>query len=150
MPRPTPSRVARIGSWALLGILGVVLWGGCATLAEQGTASRFVPLTGCEHPSGWSDQARDAAVATYLYAQMAANVYADDGSEAPYRLPESVTLDSMVSYPRTGFTAGVYTVRPVPGSADRVIAYRGTNFWHWQDWWFGNLRAVQNRQGEAM
>ncbi len=123
-------------------VTGALIFSGCSGLRSGGEAA--VRQTGCDHPSGWSDQSREAAVDSWFYAQLAQNSYPGDPA---FVLPETVSLDTTVSNDRTGFAASVYSVRRASDSVETVIAYRGTYFWSWRDWLFGNIGTVQNREG---
>jgi len=112
--------------------------------------NRPVPMTGCEHPTGWSTQVRETAVDTWLHAQMAANAY---------ELPVAFDLgDQIVEHKRRandglGFAYVIFERRGANGAPSSwVIAYRGTENHRnpLQDWVFGNLLGLQNERGLAV
>lgn len=88
----------------------------------------------------------EAALETYLYAQLSQNAYAD---KPTFQLPAYVTeFQPPVDDTRTGFAARSYKISK-PGAAEIfVIAYRGTEP-GFQDWWYGNVWPTQNRQGRT-
>ena len=122
--------------------IGIALFAlaGCNTITR-------VPLTGCDHPSGWSDQIRAVAVEAYPYAQLAVNAY-DDNKDDFVMGPEWVRLEPTHPNNEHGMAYDVWQ-RMVPGMAGRevVLAFRGTEFTHWSDWKDGNFGTKQNRDG---
>ncbi len=54
---------------------------------------------------------------------------------------------AIVENAKSGFAARTYRVSKPNEEAYTVIAYRGTNFFQWRDWFHGNLFDAQYRQG---
>jgi len=107
--------------------------------------SRQVKLTGCDHPSGWSDQIRAMAVETYPYAQMAVNAYEGADPFAPE--PGWIKIDSKPNN-TSGMAYDVWSRQPADGGLhDVVLAFRGTEFTHLSDWRHGNFGTRQNADG---
>ena len=107
---------------------------------------RNVPLTGRDHPSGWADQIRAAAVEAYPYAQMSNNAYLDGNQYAlgpeysnPYNQPND----------RIGYAYSVFERREAGRLAEVIIAYRGTEGFFSRDMLRGNILAQQNPRGLA-
>ena len=74
----------------LLGLLALIA---CTTIDH-------VNLTECDHPSGWCKETRDAAVDSYVYAQLASNAYED---RRKFVLPPSIKLVRQVPNDQIGF-----------------------------------------------
>ena len=108
------------------------------------STSRSVTLTGLNHPSGWADQIRTAAVEAFPYAQMSTNSYADDD-----RFDLGPDYETIVDEPNDskGFAYSIFERRQGGTPAELIIAFRGTEFTHLNDWIFGNFLATQNRRG---
>ena len=114
------------------------LLGGCA-------ATERLPSP-CDAGHRWLADAQPAAEHAYRYALLALDVYdRPDG----LGLPPGFRRDSLVTNPRTGFAAAVYsdtqTAAPVT-----AVAYRGTSALSARDWLYGNLLARQNGEGLAL
>jgi pimeloyl-ACP methyl ester carboxylesterase len=104
---------------------------------------RKVSMTGCDHPSGWSDQIRTMAVNVFPYAQLAVNAYDDDD---PFLMgSEWIKLDSQPNNEH-GMAYDVWQ-RNTVGAPEIVVAFRGTEFTHWNDWRDGNFGTKQNADG---
>jgi Serine aminopeptidase, S33 len=108
---------------------------------------RQVPLTNRNHPSGWSDQIRFAAVEAYEYAQMSNNAYAsghryDLGPQ--FSNPENQPNDDL------GFAYSVFERRVAGRPQEVIIAYRGTELPSARDWVPGNILGLQNARGLAV
>ena len=101
-------------------------------------------LTGLDHPSGWADQIRFAAVEAYPYAQMSNNAYADS---VRYDLgPDLTNLQNVPNDP-LGFAYSIFERREGGRLAEVIIAFRGTEGFISRDMECGNLRGCQNQEG---
>ena len=101
-------------------------------------------LTGLDHPSGWADQIRSAAVEAYPYAQMSNNAYADSSA---YDLgPEFTNCKSMPN-DRLGFAYSTCERRKDGQLREVIIAFRGTEGFVSKDMLCGNLLGCQNKEG---
>lgn len=101
-------------------------------------------LTGLDHPSGWADQIRSAAVEAYPYAQMSNNAYADG---ARYDLgPDFRNVENHPN-DKLGFAYSTFERRKEGRLVEVVIAFRGTEGFISRDMTRGNLLALQNREG---
>ncbi|HZF96075.1 MAG TPA: hypothetical protein VEZ20_14530 [Allosphingosinicella sp.] len=103
-------------------------------------------LTGRNHPSGWADQIRIAAVEAYPYAQMSNNAYSDGERYdlgPDYSNPQNVPNDEI------GFAYSVFERRGAGQLAEVIIAFRGTEGLLGRDMPHGNLLARQNPRGLA-
>lgn len=113
---------------------------GCTTLNK-------VAMTNCDHVSGWSSQIRSMAVQAYPYAQMAVNAYDDNVDR--FRL--SSHWEKIESNPNNenGMAYDVWRRSPSDdsGSEEVVLAFRGTEFTHLNDWRDGNFKTKQNADG---
>ena len=101
-------------------------------------------LTGLDHPSGWADQIRSAAVEAYPYAQMSNNAYADSSA---YDLGPEFTNCENVPNDRLGFAYSTCERREAGRLAEVIIAFRGTEGFISKDMLCGNLLACQNKEG---
>lgn len=102
-----------------------------------------VAMTGCDHPSGWSQQIREMAVNVFPYAQLAVNAYADAD---PFSMgPE---WEKLASFPNNahGMAYDVWR-RATAGRPEIVLAFRGTEFSKLSDWRDGNFMTKQNADG---
>jgi len=128
--------------WAAAAALALGVTG-CAT---TGQINNPVPLTGCEHPTGWSDQVRRTAGETWLHAQMAANAYREP---ATFDLGPALAEFERRDNDGIGFAYVIYRRRAADGPSSWVIAFRGTENDEkpWLDWWHGNLLGRQNARG---
>lgn len=129
---------------SFLGVAAMALaLSGCTTWNK-------VAMTGCDHPSGWSSQIRMMAVQAYPFAQMAVNAY-DDKSDR-FRLASS--WEKVESHPNNahGMAYDVWRRAPSEGAAadEIVLAFRGTEFTHLNDWRDGNFKTKQNADGIAV
>lgn len=122
---------------------GIVLAGLLAATLAACTHIRHVPLTDDAHPSGWRREIRETAEATWQYAQMATNAYADD---ARFRLPPDLTLLRDVHNDDIGFAYSLFERRRDGRLVELIIAYRGTEL-GFDDVWHGSVAADQNRRG---
>lgn len=124
-----------------LNVMGIALaLSGCTTLNK-------VAMTNCDHTSGWSSQIRSMAVQAYPYAQLAVNAYDDDFD----RFQLSSQWKKVESHPNNenGMAYDVWH-RPLSGdnaSEEIVLAFRGTEFTHLNDWRDGNFKTKQNADG---
>ena len=125
-------------------VLAAVTLAGCA--GHRGT---FL-----EHPTGgWNSETVATAQETWLYAQLSNNAYqpvpppARDTRKQPpfvYVLPPDVREISRVSQDYYDLQYFLYQ-RDRPGlEPEMIMAFRGTQFTHWRDWWQGNLLGSQN------
>jgi hypothetical protein len=101
-------------------------------------------LTGLNHPSGWADQIRIAAVEAYPYAQMSNNAYSDS---ARYSLGEAFANPKNVPNNHLGFAYSIFERRADGLLAEVIIAFRGTEGFISRDMLCGNLLACQNAEG---
>lgn len=121
----------------------------CAAVLAAGCASYTpVPLTGCDHPSGICDQIRASAVATYRYAQLAANAYMDEA--ASFTLPGGYVLARSVPNDDVGFAANVYERRSAGSLQEVILAFRGTENHDARDWIHGNIGRQQATRARAL
>lgn len=101
-------------------------------------------LTGLDHPSGWADQIRVAAVEAYPYAQMSNNAYGDGDRYdlgAEYANPENGDNDKI------GFAYSIFERRSAGQLAEVIVAFRGTELNNSDDMVKGNLFGLQNAEG---
>ena len=127
----------------LIAIAAVALaLGSCA----HGQRSTHTPMTGCDHPTGWSDQTRNTAKETWLHAQMAANAYK---KPVTFDLGEQISEHQRGKNDDIGFAYVIYERRAESGPSSWVIAYRGTENDKdpLVDWVQGNLLGRQNKRG---
>lgn len=98
---------------------------------------------------GWNpDTTVATAEATWLYAQLANNAYdRQDRTGVLYDLGPNVSLLTCREDPHTGMDYAVFEVHRASGRTETVIAFRGTQFTHWNDWSHGNFTGRQNGQG---
>lgn len=106
--------------------------------------SRQVPMTGCDHPSGWSEQIRAMAETAHPYAMLAVNAYDDDKDDFAMG-PAWVRLDSFPNN-QHGMAYDVWQHNG-PQGQEIVLAFRGTEFTHLRDWRDGNFGTKQNADG---
>ena len=109
-----------------------------------------VTMTGCDHETGWSDQVRDTAGATWLYAQMAANAYA---GPPPFDLGPGIREVERQDNDDIGFAYAIFEQTPAAGGPSSwTIAFRGTENHEKPlvDWFHGNLLGRQNPRGLAV
>lgn len=132
-------------AWAIAALaLGAA---GCATTGQINTP---VVQTGCDHPTGWSDQIRATAGETWLFAQMAANAYR---GPPPFDLGPDIREDERRDNDGVGFAYAIYERRSAAGGPSSwVIAFRGTENDRdpLVDWVHGNLLGRQNARGLAV
>ena len=120
---------------------------GCVHGPQANTA---VPLTGCNHETGWSDQVRATAGETWLFAQMAANAY---DPPVPFDLGPGIEEFERRDNDDLGFAYVIYERKARGGGPSSwVIAFRGTENHEnpLVDWWYGNLLGRQNARGLAV
>lgn len=121
--------------WGVL--FAIVLMGsGCSTW-------RTMPLTGCNHPSGWCDQIRAEARGAWLYAQLSNNAYGD----GPYfALPPTVVETDRAA--DGNYAWALFERRDSAGTVlERILAFRGTD--GWGDFPSGGLTGAQQRDALA-
>ena len=107
-----------------------------------------VPLTGENHPSGWSDQIRAAGVEAYSYAQMSLNAYDDEHDR--YALdPDLVAVESRDN-DEAGFAYAIFERRRAGRLVEVIIAFRGTELDDARDMVHGNALGRQNPRGLAL
>ena len=127
----------RVFAFALL-----VLLGACTTTGIHGRPD----LTYDDHPSGWALEIRQAAERAYPYAQMSTNAYDDDGER--FDLGPRIATIANVPNDSKGFAYSLFRRHDEAGvPREIVIAFRGTEFTHLNDWIHGNLLDTQNRRG---
>lgn len=95
-----------------------------AILVLQGCFSSKVALTGRDHYSGWSDQARSLAVHSWKYAQLAQNVYADGYNFNVSPFFEEVKIFDGDALDLEGFYAVLYRSKT---DQSLVFVFRGTD-----------------------
>ena len=117
----------------------------CALLSSCNSIHQ-VPMTGCDHPSGWSDQIRAMAATVFPYAQLAVNAYADD-TDTFAMGPEWRKLEANPDNEH-GMAYDVWE-RRTTSAPEIVLTFRGTEFTKWSDWRDGNFRTKQNADGVA-
>lgn len=102
-----------------------------------------------EPKSTWSDQQREIALKSYLYAQMANNTYGQAGDDydnkgLDFILPSTYSTEH---FPNNdiGFAYSIYKKHENGELTEVVLAFRGTEgLTNWDDFWHGNLLARQN------
>ncbi len=108
--------------------------------------SRQVAMTGCNHPSGWSDQIRAMAVDAFPYAQFAVNAYEDKVD--PFDLGPGWTKIGSKPNNTHGMAYDAWSRQPAGGAPQEIVlAFRGTEFTHLSDWRDGNVGTKQNADG---
>lgn len=122
---------------------GLIFAAMLAAVASACTYNQPIRLTGTDHPSGWSNQVRETARATYEYAQMATNAYADG---ARFKLAPDLALRHDHHNDEIGFAYSVFERRRDGRLVELIIAYRGTEL-GFDDVWHGNIEGRQNRRG---
>jgi hypothetical protein len=131
-------------------VLGIVLI--ClsiVTLAACQTNTRIPNTFEMKPESGWSDQQRQVALKSYLYAQMESNTYGQRGDGygsdgMDFVLP---SIYSVKHFPNDdiGLAYSIYEKHEDSKLTEVVLAFRGTEgFGNWGDFWHGNLLARQN------
>ena len=131
---------------ALAAAFSAALLASCA----HGQINTPVAMTGCDHPTGWSDQVRAAADETWLYAQMAANAYEPP---AAFLLGDRIVERERRGNDEIGFAYVIFERLSEEGEASSwIIAYRGTENSRrpLRDWIYGNLLGRQNARGIAV
>lgn len=121
----------------------------CTILAVALTScahTRRIQMTGCDHPSGWSQQVRSMAEGAYQYAMLAVNAY--DDSDDAFEMPSG--WRKLGSFPNNqhGMAYDVWSYGDAPNQ-EIVLAFRGTEFTHLTDWRDGNFGTKQNADGVA-
>lgn len=106
--------------------------------------SNKVKMTGCDHPSGWSDQIRSMSSGSYIYAQLSVNAYYDDSD--PFQMSDDWTKLESYSNNINGMSYDVWK-RNYHGGEEIVLSFRGTEFSHFNDWKDGNFGTKQNADG---
>ena len=96
-------------------------------------------------PGGWCGFTRDFAVRTWEYAQLSNNTY-DDKDEMFAVLPDGITLVSNSGNDKSGFAYAIYDRKLDGKLAERIIAFRGTEF-SFNDWFAGNIGGTHNQRG---
>jgi len=96
-------------------------------------------------PGGWCGFTREFAVRTWEYAQLSNNTY-DDPAETFAELPGGITLVRNSGNDESGFAYAIYDRKADGALAERIIAFRGTEF-SFDDWFGGNFGGKHNRRG---
>ncbi len=101
---------------------------------------------------GWNTDTIAMAKKTWLYAQLASNVYRDEANEPQdFRLGDDIVLLDAQGNDGIGLAYSVYERRGPAGPIERIIAFRGTEGFLGKegrkDWWYGNLTMAQQRRG---
>lgn len=122
-------------------------------------ASLFLVCTACAHAqtvsrhptAGWNADTLETARETWLYAQMSNNAYKGrNRSSFIYRLDPLIGVGEPHEDPYYGLDYVVFTDRRAGRTPETVLAFRGTQFTHWNDWWQGNLLGSQNLVGAGV
>lgn len=110
---------------------------------------------------GWNAESVRTAKVSWLYAQLSNNAYEwHVGEEGPdrksnppsdppflYVLPQGVAKIDHGSQPYYGLQYVVYERTSPEGTKELILAFRGTQFSHLNDWWQGNVLGSQNFVG---
>lgn len=116
------------------------------------TNTRMLNTYDMKPDSDWSDQQRQVALKSYLYAQMANNTYGQGGDEydsdgMDFVLPSTYSTKHF-SNDDIGFAYSIYEKYENNELIEVVLAFRGTEgLGNWDDFWHGNLLARQNFRG---
>lgn len=121
-----------------------------------GSCAHSPPIASLSNPTcGWNEQTRAMAEETWLYAQLASNVYLNsEGDAADFILPADTRLLDERDNDEIGLAYAVYERRPTGRLAERIIAFRGTEGYlsreGRKDWRYGNFGLAQQRRGLAL
>jgi len=122
-----------------------LLFSGCASYSKVQKNTK-IPQTYSSPDAKWSDQVKQTASDTFLYAQLALNAYnCDDQSNGVptgnYKRPSNVEILRCYKNDEFGMAYNLYEItggeRP-----EIVIAFRGSER-NWLDWFTGNVRGKQ-------
>lgn len=95
-------------------------------------------------PGGWCGFTRDFAVRTWDYSQLSNDAYDDE--ERFTALPEGIELVRKSDNDGAGLAYTIYDRKQDGVLAERIIAFRGTEF-SFADWFVGNIEGAQNDRG---
>ena len=94
-------------------------------------------------PGGWCPFTVDLAQDSWQYAQMAENAYErDEYYDMGSALPMRVRQDNN----RAGLAYAIFDRFEHGAIVETIIAYRGTEFTHLNDWFYGNIGDTQRNQ----
>lgn len=101
---------------------------------------------------GWNSDTIAMAKKTWLYAQLASNVYSEEADEPQdFRLGDDIVLLDPQDNDEIGLAYSVYERRGPAGPIELIIAFRGTEGFLGKegrkDWQYGNLTMAQQRSG---
>ncbi|MXP10060.1 alpha/beta hydrolase family protein [Pseudoblastomonas halimionae] len=97
---------------------------------------------------GWCEGTRLAAAEAWPYAMMAALSYKE--AEKEFALPGAWRTRVRTDNDPRGFAYSVFDKFENGKIVATAIAFRGTEFNSFEDWWYGNLWLVQNRRGRTI
>jgi hypothetical protein len=114
-------------------------------LALLATSCATVDGNPCpDQPGGWCAGTVQTVGRGWQYAQMANNAYDDDDD---YTLPGDIVARFRSRNDATGFAYAVFDRFEDGKPVEVIVAFRGTEFSHPNDWLFGNFTGRQNRHG---
>lgn len=131
-------------------ILNFILLSMCIVILSACQTTKRIPNTyNMEPKSDLSDQQRQTALDSYLYAQMANNTYGQGGDDydqdgLDFVLPSSYSTKHF-SNDDVGLAYSIYEKHEDGELVEVILAFRGTEgLGNWDDFWHGNLLAHQN------
>lgn len=141
--QPTIRRPVRVA----LGLAVLAGLSGCGTLGSAFGAT----TTGCadgEEIAGWCADTRAQAAEAYPYAMMASLAYMQPSKD--YALPADWRVRARFGNDARGFAYSVFDRFEDDELVETAIAFRGTEFGTFEDWWHGNLLLRQNPRGREI
>ncbi|WP_379546136.1 alpha/beta hydrolase family protein [Qipengyuania sp. DSG2-2] len=125
---------------AVLAALCSTLLGGC--LATNFNQARTPCL---DNTGGWCTFTTELAKDAWQYAQYAENAY-DRDEDRYFTLPSGVTVRRPEVKYSSGMSYAIFERKDGEEFVETVIAFRGTEFSHVNDWFYGNIGDTQRRE----
>ncbi|MBB3035469.1 hypothetical protein [Alteriqipengyuania lutimaris] len=127
---------------ALCLAIAVLFLSGCVSLQSDLTQARTACL---DAPGRWCDFTADLATASWRYAQLSQNAYGPKDRKN-FQLLEDIEERKVEDNNSAGLAYAVFDRMEQGDVAETILAFRGTEFSHLNDWLRGNIGKTQRRQ----
>ncbi len=131
------------GTCKWLALLCAGALGACTSVSPDGMQAR----SACNsEPGGWCSFTTQMALESYEYAQLSQNAYEPDHETYAVLHPD-IAMRALVPNDEYGFAYAVFDRLENGQLTEVILAFRGTEFGSWDDWWHGNIGTLQRERG---